>query len=63
MKTSTVYALIDTGLMEKAESIPDNLGITPSEAILIEQHILNSGKASDCIETKLDEADNHAKMT
>lgn len=63
MRTSTVYARVDTGLMEKAESIPDKLVNTPSGAILAEERIVNSEKTSDRIETKLDEADNQAKMT
>lgn len=63
MRTSTVYGRIDIGLTEKAESIPDKLGNAPSDAILVEEHIVNSGKAFDCIETILDEAFNQAKMT
>ena len=63
IRTSIVYARVDTGLMEKTESIPDKLVNTPSDAILAEEYIVNSQKASDRIETKLDEADNQAKMT
>lgn len=63
MRTSTVYARIDTGLMEKAECIPDKLVNTPTDAVLAEEHIVNSGKAPEHIETKLDKADNQARMT
>lgn len=43
--TSTVYARIDTGLKENAESIMSKLGITPSSAIqmLYSQIILHKG--------------------
>lgn len=43
--TSAVYARIDTGLKENAESILSQLGITPSGAIqmLYSQIVLNRG--------------------
>ncbi len=43
--TSAVYARIDTGLKENAESIMSKLGITPSSAIqmLYSQIILHKG--------------------
>lgn len=47
--TSVVYARIDTGLKENAESILSQLGITPSSAIqmLYSQIVLTKGMPFD----------------